>query len=694
MPGLVASARELAARFPWPETPLGDRSTWDPALTAVLELVLAAPVPMALVYGDDLLLLYNDASIPLLGAKHPAAFGAPAAEIFAEFWRQPGGGDVVERVYKSGEPALESEVVLPMRRRGPDGPVEQAFFMRGYSAVRDSRGRIIGVLSITAETTATTRRLQRFGELTAALSRAATLDDVARVTLRWALTALELDHAAFIIDDGGGWRGTRRIPDDVLDEADERMPPLWQFFPPGARLPAIVAVESGEPLFLTGQPLDEYRTAAVDRHDLQLMALAAVPLRTSSLRGAVAFGSRDAHSWPPAERALLSAVAELVAQAAERARLFETQHGTARLLQRSLLPQTLPSIEQFRVAARYETGVDGNAAGGDFYDAFTLPDGRLAVVLGDVAGHDVRAAALMGQVRAALRALAFTDPEPAVVLTGLDRLVANLAVDARDPELFVTVTYGLADHTARTLAIASAGHPPPLLRRHPSSSDSPVTSYLDIPPGPPLGVGGGQAAVTVDLVPGDTVLLYSDGVIERRHADLTDGLAALLDVVGEATSGDPRNLCALVARAVPGTTEDDVAVLAFEYATTPGRSAIFDVPPEPTSPARIRRWLLGRLAAWRIAEETAETAALCASELATNALLHAGTPSRVRVDVSAERLLVAVTDGGTRGRVQVGEPEPLSRRGRGLQLVEHLADAWGSDQTIHGTTVWFELLLE
>src|SRR4029450_6049320 len=141
---------------------------------------------------------------------------------------------------------------------------------------------------------------------------------------------------------------------------------------------------------------------------------------------ALTVGYRTAHAWLPAERALLTAAAELVAQATERARRFEAQHGTAQLLQRSMLPEHLPELETYRIAARYDVGVDGNAAGGDFYDAFELADGRLAMVLGDVAGHDVRAAAVMGQVRAALRALALTDAAPPSVLAGLGRPVRPL----------------------------------------------------------------------------------------------------------------------------------------------------------------------------------------------------------------------------------------------------------------------------
>ncbi|MBF9129037.1 SpoIIE family protein phosphatase [Plantactinospora sp. S1510] len=696
LPSAVAGAMPTAdptvappAGLRWLDTPLGAPEHWDPAVRAVVDLVLSAPVAMALAYGDELALIYNDGFAELIAAKHPGAFGRPAAEVFHEVWHVPGVGDVLERVYRTGEAFLAKEAPLPIVREEP-GLSEQSVFTRGYSAIRDSVGQTIGVLTVTAETTQVTQRLQNLSELASALSGTLTLDDVARVALRSAVSTFGADQAEFGVDDGAGWRVVRRLRGEVLDEADERLPPLWRRHDAGSSAPLVRTADSGTPMFASdGQPLLHN---AVDRHDEKIRALAAFPLRTPSLRGGLAVAYRQPHRWPPPERALLTASAELVAQAAERARRFETQHGTAQLLQRSMLPEHLPDLPLLRIAARYDAGVDGNAAGGDFYDAFALPDGRLAVVLGDVAGHDVQAAALMGQVRAALRALALSDPDPTQVLAGLDRLVTSLSAEAHSDELFVTVVYGLIEPGGERLTIASAGHPPPLIRRG-SPGQPAAVRYVDVPPGVPLGLDGPRATVTVDFPPGDTLLLFSDGVVERRQRSLSEGFDLLATAVAGAATGDPRTLCALATGAVPGSTEDDVAVLAVEHATTPSRSASMEVPAEPTAPGRVRHWMSAQLTLWAVPEQVVSGAVLCTSELTTNALLHAGTAARVEIDLSPERLLVSVADSGTRGAVTRTRTEKLSSRGRGLGLIEQLSDAWGTDPTVRGSTVWFEMLI-
>jgi anti-sigma regulatory factor (Ser/Thr protein kinase) len=381
-----------------------------------------------------------------------------------------------------------------------------------------------------------------------------------------------------------------------------------------------------------------------------------------------------------------------VAQAAERARQFEAQHGTAQLLQRSMLPEHLPELDTFRIAARYDAA-GGNAAGGDFYDAFELTDGRLAMVLGDVAGHDVRAAAVMGQVRAALRALALTDPAPPSVLAGLDRLVGSLGAESRNEEIFVTVVYGLLDPIDGTITLASAGHPPPVLRRAGLGGEPATAELVKVPPGAPLGLGGRWQTGVVTLEPGDTILMFSDGVVERRERPLADGLDALVAAAAAAVSGDPRNLCALATAAVAGQTDDDVAVLAVERAVALSRSATMLVAAEPTGPSRVRQWMTARLREWAVPDPVIGAAILCTSELTTNALLHAGTPAEVRIDLSPERLLVSVADTGTRGAVTRAHTDALSSRGRGLGLIEELSDSWGTDPTVRGSTVWFEMLL-
>ncbi|RKN16093.1 histidine kinase [Micromonospora musae] len=685
-----ADAAAAVLAYDWAGTALGPRHCWDPAVRAVVDLVLASPVPMALAYGDDLLLIYNDGYAELIGEHHPAAVGRPAAEVFHELWRLPGVGNVIERVYRDGGTFLEKESTLQLVR-DRSGVVEQAVFTCGYSPVCDGGGRVVAVLAVAAETTHVTQQLQSLSEVAAALAGTLTLDDVARVALRYAITTFDADRVAFGVDEGGGgWRMVRRIRGELIDEADERLPPLWRRTPADWPDPLVQAARTGNPLITSaGQPL---RETAVDRHDQKIVSLAAAPLHASVVRGGLSVGHQAARTWSAAERALLAASAELIGQAAERARRFETQHGTAQLLQRSMLPEHLPDLPRLRIAARYDPGVDGNAAGGDFYDAFLLPTGELGVVLGDVAGHDVRAAARMGQVRAALRALALTDPRPDAVLAGLDRLVASLGTEAGTPELFVTVIFGVIDAERQELTLASAGHPAPLIRRC-APDQRPYAEYVDLPTGAPLGLGARPAVTTVRFAPGDTLLLFSDGVIERRRQSLSVGLATLADAVGAAGSGDPRALCAVASAAVPEATEDDVAVLAVEHALVPSRSAAMEVPAEPTAPSRVRRWLTAQLGEWRVPESLISAAVLCTSELTTNALLHAGTAARVEIDLSAERLLVSVADSGTRGAVTRAQTDTLSSRGRGLGLIEELSDAWGTDPTVRGSTVWFELLL-
>ncbi|BCJ57379.1 magnesium or manganese-dependent protein phosphatase [Micromonospora endophytica] len=679
----------VVGRQPWAGTVLGPPESWDPAVRGAVEIVLASPAPMALHLGDDLLLLYNDAYAELIGDKHPQAVGRPAAEVFAEVWHRPGVGDVVEHTYRTGEPFLDRAVSLPLRQDA--GELDQAVYIRACSPVRTGLGRIVGVLSVVVETNPATRQLQGLSDFAAALSGTLTLDDVARVALRYAITSFDADRVSLAVDDGGGgWRMVRRIRGELVDEADERLPPLWRRGPADWQAPVVVCARSGQATFVEdGQPL---RDIAADRHDQKIRALAAVPLRASVVRGGLTVGYRTAHAWSAPERALLAASAELIGQATERARRFETQHGTAQLLQRSMLPENLPVLPRLRVAARYDPGVDGNAAGGDFYDAFVLPTGELGVVLGDVAGHDVQAAARMGQVRAALRALALNDPRPDQVLAGLDRLVSSLGAEAGTHELFVTVVFGVIDVDREQLTLASAGHPAPLLRRSPPDGP-PSAEYLDVALGAPLGVGYHPRTRTVAFTPGDTLLLFSDGVVERRRHGLSHGLARLAESVAVAQSGDPRALCATATAAVSGATEDDVAVLAVEYALRPSRSARMEVPAEPTAPSRVRHWMTAQLTRWGVAESVIGAAVLCTSELTTNALLHAGTAARVEIDLSPERLLVSVADSGSRGTVTRARTDTLSSRGRGLGLIEELSDAWGTDPTVRGSTVWFEILL-
>jgi len=282
---------ELVRAFDWARTVLGPRDRWDPAVRATVQLLLDAPMPMAMAYGAGFLLVYNDAYADLLGPLHPAALGRPAAEALGDLWSSPGAGEVIEEVYRTGRPFLEPETQLTVTRGEPTRP-EQAFFTRGHAVVRDSRGMVAGVLTVAAETTQLTRRLQSLGELTSRLAGALTIDDVARVVLAYAMASFDVDHCAFAVDDGAGYRYVRRIRGEMLDEADERLPPVWKRIPADVRAPLVAAAQAGRASFTPdGEPL---RHVATDRHERRIRALAALPLRAPSLSGALTIGYRAA----------------------------------------------------------------------------------------------------------------------------------------------------------------------------------------------------------------------------------------------------------------------------------------------------------------------------------------------------------------------------------------------------------------
>ncbi|GGW10508.1 hypothetical protein GCM10010501_05690 [Streptomyces libani subsp. rufus] len=265
------------------------------------------------------------------------------------------------------------------------------------------------------------------------------------------------------------------------------------------------------------------------------------------------------HRFPAEERAVMTSLAGLIAQALDRARLYDTKHELARGLQQALLPRTLPEVAGLAVAARYMPATRGMDIGGDFYDLIRLGDTAAAAVIGDVQGHNVAAAALMGQVRTAVRARTTLEAPPDRVLAETNRLLADFG-----PDLFTSCLYARLDFTRRTMTLASAGHPPPLLRL-PGGDTRPVV----VPPGPLLGIVPDAVfpVTEIALVPGMILAFYTDGLIERPGADLDD---CITDLARHLARADARNLDLLIDDLVneAGTTgqrADDVALLLLQH---------------------------------------------------------------------------------------------------------------------------------
>ena len=286
--------------------------------------------------------------------------------------------------------------------------------------------------------------------------------------------------------------------------------------------------------------------------------------------GALRFSFTKPRQITEEERVFLEALAGQCALALERASLFEREHTTAETLQRSLLPDRLPSVPGIILEARYLPVTRNMEIGGDWYDAFRLPDGRLAVATGDVMGKGLTAAAGMGRVRNALRALALTDPRPAAVLAGLDRLFTATELD----EQVTTVAYLVLDPVTGEGLAGNAGHLPPLLL----SRDAPPR--LDTTEaGTPLGWACPRQQYVFRLPPGTTAVLYSDGLVENRRRGLDAGLDELVSVAAQARPGmveDPARLLEyLVDRMLTGyEQDDDVTVLVLHVPRRDGAPAV------------------------------------------------------------------------------------------------------------------------
>ncbi|MGW8768910.1 ATP-binding SpoIIE family protein phosphatase [Streptomyces sp. NPDC055815] len=380
------------------------------------------------------------------------------------------------------------------------------------------------------------------------------------------------------------------------------------------------------------------------------------------------------------------------AEAAERLRASERRHReTAVTLQRSLLPQELEQPDDLRIAATYQPGVADAAVGGDWYDVITLGAGRTALVIGDVMGRGVRAAAVMGQLRTAVRAYARLDLPPHEVLQLLDGLAAEI-----DASQIATCVYAIHDPNEGKLVYASAGHLPILVR----DEDGTVRRAED-PTGPPLGTGGWlHASGSIALPPGSTAVLYTDGLVERRREDIDEGVAALARALAGA-SGTPQVVCDRLLRSLGVTAEhdDDVAVLVVQHPSRKGadaelfHNAALELLGGVEAAPRARAFASGVLSSWRFPVELRDLGVLATSELVANSLQHGTPPMRLRLRRTDRRLIIEVTDGDDHlPRRRRAETE--DEAGRGISIIATIASSWGSRRTPGGgKAVWCEFAL-
>ncbi len=367
----------------------------------------------------------------------------------------------------------------------------------------------------------------------------------------------------------------------------------------------------------------------------------------------------------------------------DNARRYNRERATALTLQRSLLPTGLSAPSSVEVTHRYLPGSQLIEVGGDWYESINLPGARVALVVGDVAGHGVRAAVTMGRLRTAIQTLAMLELSPAETLQYLNELMRKIG--EREPH-FATCVYATYDAVNGTCEVACAGHLPPLLVRPDGSSE-----FLDVSPAPPLGVGEGLiSSRTFEIEDGSMFVLYTDGLVESRGRDIDDGLKRLQSVFdAESVAGSMDDLCkAILAGAYSDQHRDDIAVLIARLGRIDGSlQASWALAGEPSAAREARSLVTEPLEKWDLAGMV-DTTQLLASELVTNAIRYAEGPVTLRLIKEGALVCEVLDNSPALPKLQHAAKD--DETGRGLQIVSKLSGRWGARRTNGGKIVWCE----
>ena len=669
-----------------------------------------SPFALAIHDRDMLGLRVNDRMCQMFGLTEDELRGRRLTDVL------PGPQyDAIERYMRQVLDTGES-VQRSTYRRVPGEARERAWSV-SVSPLKDQAGRTqavwIGVLDITEQYGAR----QRLTLLNEAGTHVGTTLDVTRTAQELAdmvvprladLAVVDLLDAVLSGDEPspGPLTGTvalRRVahqsifegvPEAVVEPGDVDIHP--ESFPSARCLATGKAVLTGvdDPTFLSSTGHNVARAAMIRRFGIH--SVLSVPIRARGVTLGVAVFLRGQRPEPFEQDDVLLAE-ELTAMAAlslDNARRYTRERRTALALQRSLLPQRLPRQSAVEVASRYLPASAHAGVGGDWFDVIPLSGARVALVVGDVVGHGIHASATMGRLRTAVRTLADVELPPDELLTRLDDLVSRLSADAgaddgddAENDVGTTCLYAVYDPVSRRCCLARAGHPLPAL-----VTPDGTASFLDLPAGPPLGLGGLPfESAEIELPAGSVLALYTDGLVESRYHDIDLGLERLR----RALTHQERSLettCDNVLKAVlPDRPADDVALLiARTRALDSDQVATWDLPADPAIVADARRKVAERLAGWGL-HDVAFTTGLVVSELVTNAIRHAESPIQLRL--IRDRTLICEVSDGSSTAPHLRRALAFDEGGRGLLLVSRLTQRWGTRQTPHGKTIWAEQAL-
>jgi hypothetical protein len=514
--GCAAAARAVD----WASTPLGEPVGWPAALRRAVEICFSTRFAVLVTWGPQLTMIYNDGYREMLGSDlHPRAMGASAPQLWGEIWHDI--GPLFAHVMETGEPTWDVDMLLWMSR---SGFLEETRFTFSYSALRDDDGTVCGVMDIATETTdqvVDRRRLSTLSTLADALHRQ---PDEARDMARVAVDVLAPSEDVTAVH---YYRG------DCLTASTGELSPVTMDVIEAARRSGRTCWQDGVLVAAVGDGRD------------------AGPVDVLVLRG------NPHRPYDESQRNFLGlavgTISTALAQESAQRRRVERARTISDVLQDAMVPSVPRSA---RWGTRYRPADDDLAVGGDWFDVVELPDGTSGLVVGDCVGHGVDAAARMGRLSSAGRAVMLDGAGPARTLERLDAFARTV------PGAEITTVYcGVVDARSGTLVYSSAGHPPALLVH----ADG-TTSWLDEAGGLPLAlVAGSRPEYKVSLSPGDTVVLYTDGLVERRGESLRAGLRRLAEVAPAACAGSnlddvtERLLDALVADGA----RDDVAIVVY-----------------------------------------------------------------------------------------------------------------------------------
>jgi PAS domain S-box-containing protein len=522
-----------------------------------------------------------------------------------------------------------------------------------------------------AEAEATARRQDAIRRITDAALAPLALEDLLRELLARITDVLGVDGAAVMLGEGDEGQVVVQAAGEAATYVEQHGAGVESALTARIlreRRPVLVADTAREPE-LTDHPLGK-----------AVRSLLGVPLLVDGRPiGALQVGTLFARRFSEDDVDLLQLAADRAALAIERVRFFERQHGIAEELQRSLLPESLPLVPGLSMAARYFAGGAGTRVGGDWYDTVPLPGGRVALVIGDVAGRGVDAAAMMGQLRSALRAYALDGASPASALDRLNRFLLSLAWDSMATALVLVI-----EPATGRVTYANAGHPPPLVLGADGASRS-LKESLSVPLGA-LDVPGYTEA-TATLEPGASLVLYTDGLVEQRDQLIDAGIERLEQAFLASGGGEPDAMCERILEGTLGEqgSNDDVTLVVVQAELSLGERLQLELVGEPAALTSFRQALRRWLSELGAADQEINDITMACNEACQNAIEHAYGLSPEPFDVELSRddgaVVIAVRDRG-------GWRESVSEdRGRGLPLMRALMDDVAVEQRPTGSTV-------